>query len=86
MIFWIAATESPPPITHLAFPLEIYLAIASVPCAKLGASVKPNGPFHTIVFAPSRSIAKCSNVFSPTSKICHPVKPSAYPSSTSFSL
>ncbi len=47
-----AATESPPPITDVAFALSATaLQISNVPFAKLGISKQPIGPFQTIVFA-----------------------------------
>ena len=46
-----AAAESPPPTIENAFDSATARAIAKVPCANLGFSKTPIGPFQTIVCA-----------------------------------
>src|SRR3954447_5834560 len=48
---WMAATESPPPITVVPFTFATASATASVPLANSSISNTPIGPFHTTVFA-----------------------------------
>ena len=63
-----AAAESPPPIIVVASMSAKALATATVPCAKLGISKQPIGPFHTTVLASLIALAKSSAVLGPISR------------------